>query len=750
MVEDSAVEDGIPAPLESSHANANERDPALEQALDALVNGNCADPFAYLGPHPAGAQTCSVRVLAPGAKQVALTDASGSLLAVAHPIREGGLFSAEIPEGTSYRLRIDWPDAIEEVEDPYGFGPVLPEAWLQRIAAGDGTAVREALGAHAVTFEGVPGVRFAVWAPNALRVSVVGDFNGWDGRRHPMRLRHAAGIWEIFLPRVLPGAKYKYQVVNADGRQLPDKADPVARQTERPPATASVVPSPKAFVWNDAEWMQRRAQASHAEPLSIYELHAGSWRRDTEGQPLDWDALAAQLIPYVRDLGFTHIELLPITEYPFGGSWGYQPLGIYAPTARHGSPEALARFVDACHQAGIGVLLDWVSAHFPADEHGLQCFDGTALYEHADPREGFHRDWHTLIYNYGRNEVVGYLIGSALEWLDRFHIDGLRVDAVASMLYRDYSRAEGEWVPNAHGGRENIEAVDFLRRLNDEIAQRFPGAMVIAEESTAWPGVTAPTAHDGLGFSHKWNMGWMHDTLGYMQRDPAHRRYHHSEMTFGLVYAFSERFMLPLSHDEVVHGKGSLLSRMPGDEWQRFANLRAYFGFMWSHPGKKLLFMGGEFGQLREWDHDGTLDWALTELPEHRGLMRLIGDLNRELRQRPALYRGDQAATGFDWSIGDDSENSVFAFLRHDPSEATPPVLVVSNFTPLPRYGYRVGVPCAGHWREFLNTDSSYYGGTNTGNGGDCATEPVPMHGHAQSLLLTLPPLATLWLQAQP
>ncbi|HET6396631.1 MAG TPA: 1,4-alpha-glucan branching protein GlgB, partial [Pseudoxanthomonas sp.] len=575
------------------------------------------------------------------------------------------------------------------------------------------------------------------------------DFNGWDRRRHPMRLRHEAGVWEIFLPGVAAGARYKYSVLGADGHEQADKADPLARRAEPPPATASVVAGDAPFAWNDAEWMRTRGRDPDA-PLSIYEVHVGSWRRDGDGQPLDWDALADQLVPHVKALGFTHVELLPVTEHPFGGSWGYQPLGIYAPTARYGPPEALARFIDRCHREGIGVILDWVSAHFPNDDHGLRRFDGTALYEHADPREGFHRDWNTLIYNYGRAEVAAFLVGSALEWLERFHVDGLRVDAVASMLYRDYSRPDGEWIPNEHGGRENMEAVAFLRRLNGEIAARFPGVLRIAEESTAWPGVTAPVEHGGLGFTHKWNMGWMHDTLGYQRRDPAHRRHHHSEMTFGLVYAFSERFVLPLSHDEVVHGKGSLLSKMPGDRWCRFANLRAYYGFMWGHPGAKLLFMGGEFGAWTEWDHDGALEWATAAQGEHAGLMRLVGDLNRGMRAHPALHRGDHVPAGFDWSVADDHGNSVLAFVRHDPAGEAPPVLVVCNFTPLPRHDYRVGVPRAGRWAEVLNTDSAWYGGGDLGNFGGVETEPVPLHGHPQSLRLTLPPLATLWLQGPP
>lgn len=719
---------------------------ARNEALQALARGEPADAFAWLGPHRMADGRRRVRALLPGARAVALIDARGHRLAAMQPIGEG-LFEAVLPLPVAYRLQVDWPAARQEIEDAYGFGPQLDEGVLQRLHEGDGEALRQALGAHPASCAGVPGVRFAVWAPNARRVAVVGDFNGWDGRRHPMRLRHTAGVWEIFLPRVDAGARYKFEITTAEGQRLPHKADPLARWTELPPATASRVPPARIHDWQDAQWMARRRRAGPA-PLSIYELHAGSWRRDARGEALDWDALALELVPYVAALGFTHVELLPVTEHPFGGSWGYQPLGMYAPTARHGDPRAFARFVDACHGAGIGVVLDWVSGHFPGDEHGLQRFDGTALYEHADPREGYHRDWHTLIYNYGRREVAAYLVGSALEWLDRFHIDGLRVDAVASMLYRDYSRDEGQWIPNAHGGRENLEAIAFLRRLNEEVAARFPGVMMMAEESTAWPGVTAPVAEGGLGFSHKWNMGWMHDTLAYMQREPIHRAHHHSEMSFGLVYAFSERFILPLSHDEVVHGKRSLLGRMPGDEGQRLANLRAYFGFMWAHPGAKLLFMGGEFAQQDEWDHDATPDWSLAASPPHAGVRRLVADLNRLLRGQAALWRGDRLPHGFEWSIGDDRDNSVFAFVRHDPDRIDAPLLVVSNFTPVARHGYRVGVPAGGRWHERLNTDSSHYGGGNLGNGGGRDTDPMPMHGHAQSLAITLPPLATLYLQA--
>ncbi len=721
-------------------------DPEREHAFQVLAAGDPVDAFAWLGAHPGPDGRWWMRALLPGARAASARQGSGPWIEL-KPAAAAGIFEAQVPAGGLYRLQIDWGDRVEEVEDAYGFGALLDDALLQRISAGDGQAAREALGAHPLQVGGVDGVRFAVWAPNARRVAVVGQFNGWDGRRHPMRLRHGAGVWEIFLPGVRVGDLYKYEITAADGSRLPHKADPCARQCELPPSTASRVPDATPFQWQDQAWMDTRG-GWEQKPLSIYEVHAGSWRRDAEGQSLDWDALGDTLIPHVQALGFTHIELLPVSEHPFGGSWGYQPLGIYAPTARHGDPASFARFVDRCHRAGIGVIVDWVSAHFPTDAHGLQRFDGTALYEHEDPREGFHRDWHTLIYNYGRNEVAGFLIGSALEWIERFHIDGLRVDAVASMLYRDYSRPEGEWVPNEHGGRENLQAIAFLRRMNGEIRARFPEVMLIAEESTAWPGVTAPVGEGGLGFTHKWNMGWMHDTLQHMGRDPVHRGWHHSELTFGLVYAFAERFVLPLSHDEVVHGKGSLLGRMPGDAWQRFANLRAYFGLMWAHPGSKLLFMGGEFGQLAEWNHDAQLDWDGARQPYNDGLARLVGDLNRMLPAQPALHAGEHDERSFDWSVADDSSNSVVAFLRHDPGGQGRSLLVVTNLTPQVHQGYAVGVPHAGAWRELLNTDSQHYGGSNVGNAGALHTAARPMHGHAQSLLLTLPPLATLYLQA--
>jgi 1,4-alpha-glucan branching enzyme len=710
----------------------------------ALREGRHPDPFGWLGPHAHGGRW-EYRLAAPGAGAAALVSVQDVVLAEAEAVDEGIFVATLDRKLEAYRWRIDGPGGTERLADPYMFGTLLDERELDAFREGALDEPAAVLGAHAMAVDGIDGVRFAVWAPQAQRVSVVGDFNRWNGRRHPMRRRHPAGVWEIFIPGVAAGARYKFELLDADGKLLPLKADPFARQAELPPASASIVAQPLTFNWHDASWLVHRAATRmDAAPLSIYEVHAPSWQWSEAGQPLDWDGLAARLIPYVQTQGFTHIELLPVSEHPFGGSWGYQPLGLYAPTARMGTPEAFARFVDSCHVAGVGVIVDWVSAHFPDDPHGLQRFDGSALYEHADPREGVHKDWDTLIYNHGRREVINYLIGSALEWVRRFHVDGLRVDAVASMLYRDYSRAHGEWIPNALGGRENLEAVAFLRELNDRICAQSPGVMVIAEESTAWPGITRATGEGGLGFTHKWNMGWMHDTLQYMQRDPIHRRHHHGALTFGISYAWTERYVLPLSHDEVVHGKGSLLSRMPGDRWQQFANLRACFGFMWAHPGKKLLFMGGEFAQWREWDHDRPLDWHVLDDPAHRGMQRLVADLNRTLLEQPALHGQDRQPEGFSWVVADDAERSVYAFLRHAPGAA--PVLAVCNFTPVPRHDYRVGVPVAGAWRELCNTDSAYYGGSNLGNGGHLATQPVASHGHAQSLSLLLPPLATLLL----
>jgi 1,4-alpha-glucan branching enzyme len=713
--------------------------------MEALVAGRHGDPFAILGPHGE-----EIRTLQPGARGVTvLARDSGEELGRLDAIHPGGLFAGRVSRQVPYRLRIDWPGLAQETEDPYSFGLLLGPLDLHLFAEGRHFDLARVFGAQAMTVDGVPGVRFAVWAPNAQRVSVVGEFNGWDGRRHLMRLRREAGVWELFIPRLRPGAPYKYELLGPDGAALPLKADPVAVATEMPPATASRIGDPAPFAWTDAAWMAGRA-ASQAPtaPMSVYEVHAGSWWRDATGEAPDWDRLADRMIPYVQGMGFTHIEFMPIMEHPFGGSWGYQPLGMFAPSARFGPPMGFARFVDRAHAAGIGIILDWVPAHFPTDAHGLYRFDGTPLYEHADPREGFHRDWNTAIYNFGRNEVRGFLLAGALYWLEHYHVDGLRVDAVASMLYRDYSRPAGEWIPNREGGRENLEAVAFLKELNTVVAERCPGAIMVAEESTAWPGVTRPVNEGGLGFDYKWNMGWMHDTLLYMEQDPVHRQYHHDAMTFGLVYAWSEKFVLPISHDEVVYGKGSLLKKMPGDPWRQFANLRAYLAFMWTHPGKKLVFMGCEIAQPTEWNHDGTIPWALLDDASHRGIQRLTHDLNTAYRRIPALHRLDASPDGFRWLVGDDRAQSVLAYLRQGGPD-DPPALVLCNMTPMPRHGYRIGVPTAGGWHEVVNTDGAAYGGSNTGNGGSVMTDAVASHGFAQSLSLFLPPLAVLILTHQ-
>ncbi|AAZ33678.1 1,4-alpha-glucan branching protein GlgB [Pseudomonas savastanoi pv. phaseolicola] len=718
--------------------------------IDALIRAEHRDPFSILGPHGDGGSGQYVRAYLPAALSVRLlAKDDGRELGEMEMSEVPGFFVGHLEQPQPYLLKVQWAGGEQITEDPYSFGPLLGEMDLYLFAEGNHRDLSSCLGAQVTKVDGVDGVRFAVWAPNARRVSVVGSFNSWDGRRHPMRLRHPTGVWEIFVPRLQPGEVYKYEILGAHGI-LPLKSDPMALATTLPPDTASKVSAPLQFEWNDQEWLRSRTgRHDVAAPLSIYELHAGSWQmeqhEDGQWRQYNWRELADRLIPYVKELGFTHIELMPIMEHPFGGSWGYQLLAQFAPTARYGSPEDFAAFVDACHRAEIGVILDWVPAHFPTDTHGLAQFDGTALYEYADPKEGFHQDWNTLIYNLGRTEVHGFMLASALHWLKHYHIDGLRVDAVASMLYRDYSRNAGEWVPNRFGGRENIETIDFLRHLNDVVALEAPGTMVIAEESTAWPGVSEPTQQGGLGFNYKWNMGWMHDSLQYMMRDPLHRRHHHSTLTFGLVYAWSERFVLPISHDEVVHGKHSLIDKMPGDRWQKFANLRAYLSFMWTHPGKKLLFMGCEFGQWREWNHDEQLDWYLMQYADHVGVKNLVGDLNRLYRQEKALHQRDADPAGFQWLIGDDQANSVFAYLRW--SNDGEPLLVVANMTPVPRLAYRVGAPVSGAWTELLNSDAETYAGSNMGNGGEVNTEDEPAHGMEASLKLNLPPLAVLILK---
>ncbi|MFC3692820.1 1,4-alpha-glucan branching protein GlgB [Chenggangzhangella methanolivorans] len=715
-------------------------------ALDALAHGAHADPFGALGRRDDG-DGPYIRALLPGALSVEAIDAkTGASIGKLKQIEDTGVFEGAVRGVDPYRLKIDWPGQQQETEDPYSFGLLLGDMDLHLLGESRHFELAFALGANAMEIEGVKGVRFAVWAPNAKRVAVVGDFNAWDKRRNPMRLRHPSGVWELFIPRIGPGERYKFALRGPDGGELPDKADPVAKSAEPAPGTASIVADPKAYEWTDGDWMASRERRQEPDkPLSFYEVHLGSWMKD--GRAVDWNFAIEKLIPYVSQLGFTHVELLPVAEHPFGGSWGYQPLGLFAPTGRYGAPEDFAKFVDAAHAAGIGVVVDWVPAHFPTDAHGLYRFDGTPLYEHADPREGFHIDWNTAIYNFGRREVQNFLIASGLHWLEQFHVDGLRVDAVASMLYRDYSRKEGEWVPNHLGGRENLEAIGFLQHFNAVMRERVPGAITIAEESTAWPGVTRTTTEGGLGFHYKWNMGWMHDTLNYMEQNPIYRSYNHDGITFGLVYAFSEKFVLPLSHDEVVHGKGSLIGKMPGDAWQKFANLRSLYGLMWTHPGKKLLFMGGEIAQWSEWNHDAQVDWPALDDPHHAGVQRLIRDLNAIYAKEPALHARDHLDSGFRWVIGDDRTNSVFAF-RREGEDGAPPVLVVANMTPVPRHGYRIGVPKAGWWSEIINTDAGLYGGSNVGNGGGLEAQAVESHGEAQSLDLSLPPLSVIALRA--
>ena len=726
----------------------------LDRDIELIRGASHGDPFSVLGPHADETGALWVHAFLPGAAQVTVMDAAASrpLLFLAQRHADG-FFDGRLPDTQhrDYRLQVCWDDGSRSlVDDPYRFPAVLGELDVWLMAEGSHLRPYEVLGATQRTMSGVAGTSFAVWAPNASRVSVVGDFNRWDGRRHSMRLRSECGVWEIFLPGVGAGAHYKFEIRTRSGQVLPLKADPYALQSELRPATASLVAQmPPAAPVSAA---RRQANALDA-PVSIYEVHLGSWRRKladashenaAHGRYLTWDELADELVPYARDMGFTHLELLPVTEHPFDGSWGYQPVGLFSPTSRFGDAPGFRRFTDRCHAEGLGVLLDWVPAHFPSDAHGLADFDGTHLYEYADPREGFHQDWNTLIYNFGRTEVRNFLVANALFWLERYNVDGLRVDAVASMLYRDYSRPAGAWIPNEHGGRENLEAISFLRRMNLVVGVERPQAITLAEESTAFPAVSRPTYAGGLGFHYKWNMGWMHDTLAYMARDPVHRQHHHSEMTFGLVYAFNENFVLPISHDEVVHGKGSLLAKMPGDRWQKFANLRAYYGFMFGHPGKKLLFMGCEFAQEREWNHDQSLDWHLLDSEQHQGVRRLVRDLNHLYRQTPALHQQDFTPAGFEWIALDDAENSVLSFMRHG-VEASSLVVVVCNFTPTVRHHYRIGVPHAGVYTERINTDSSYYGGSNVGSAfGEVTAHGVGCHGKAHSLELVLPPLATI------
>ncbi len=718
------------------------------ETVSSLVRAGHSDPFSVLGLHTDGDQPL-VRAFVPGAETLDVIDvADGAVLARLDRLHADGLFAGPVAgrkDRFAYRLRAAAGDASWELDDPYRFGPVLGAMDEYLWTEGTHTRIFDRFGAHPMQHEGVSGTHFAVWAPGAKRVSVVGDFNHWDGRTHVMRHRGATGIWEIFLPGIGAGAAYKYEIQAQSGEVLPLKADPLGFAAEQPSKTASIVADTGWDGWNDGGWMAERARRNAVDaPISIYEVHLASWRRVAEEgyRSLSYRELAEQLVSYVKDMGFTHIELLPVSEHPFDGSWGYQPVGLYAPTSRFGPPEDFRFFAEACHKAGIGLLLDWVPAHFPSDPHGLALFDGTHLYDHADPRQGFHRDWNTLIYNYGRTEVQSFLINNALFWLERYHVDGLRVDAVASMLYLDYSREPDDWIPNKDGGNENLEAIEFLKRTNSLAYREHPGIMMVAEESTAWPGVSKPADAGGLGFGYKWNMGWMNDTLAYMGRDPVHRRHHHGEMTFGIHYGFSENFILPLSHDEVVHGKGSLYGRMPGDEWQKFANLRAYLGFMWTHPGKKLLFMGGEFAQEAEWNHDASLDWQLLGNKRNSGVQKLVRDLNRIYCDLPALHDMDCDGGGFSWIAHDLADESVLLYERRSGNGDS--VVVACNFTPVLHESYRIGLPSAGAWREVLNSDAADYGGSGAGNMGAVKAEAKPYHGRDHSAAICLPPLAVV------
>ncbi|MBI5451434.1 MAG: 1,4-alpha-glucan branching protein GlgB [Gammaproteobacteria bacterium] len=715
--------------------------PPLPPELQRLLAARHHDPFELLGLHSEGPQDV-VRVFLPRVREVSIVENRQPL----QRVQNSDLFEwrgATNSLSGPYRLR--WTDDhghVHSAYDPYCFPPQLSEFDLHLFNEGKHRHSEQFLGAHLHEVQGVHGVLFAVWAPNAERVSVVGDFNGWDGRCHMMRVRGGSGVWELFIPGRIAGDLYKFEIRNREHGSLQLKTDPYGRRFETRPNTASIVVEDSHFQWHDQPWMTRRhANRWMHEPMSIYEVHLGSWQHDDHGHFLNYRDMAQRLVAYVKHLGFTHIELLPITEHPFDASWGYQTTGYFAPTSRFGTPDDFRYFVDHCHANDIGIILDWVPGHFPKDSHGLARFDGSPLYEHADPRLGEHRDWGTLIFNYGRNEVRNLLLSSALYWLDEYHLDGLRVDAVASMLYLDYSREPGDWLPNIHGGNENLDAITFLRELNALSHELCPGTVVIAEESTAWPMVSRPTWLGGLGFSMKWNMGWMHDTLLYMSKDPIHRHYHHNILTFSQLYAYTENFVLPFSHDEVVHGKGSLLNKMPGDEWQRFANLRLLYTYLFTHPGKKLLFMGTEFAQGREWNHTRPLEWYVLDYPLHRGIFDQVRDLNRLYRDYPALYTHEFEHQGFEWIDCNDSSQSILSYLRRSGDQF---IVVVLNFTPIPRYHYRIGVPAAGSYREVFNSDSSYYGGSNIGNSGALHSEDQPWMGRPHSIDITLPPLAGL------
>jgi 1,4-alpha-glucan branching enzyme len=718
--------------------------------IDALLNGRHGAPHNLLGPHPATPGSFVLRILRPHSINI---DALGAD-SVTYPLERtynSDLFEATLPAsaGPAYRLHVVTDHGEYVIDDPYRFKPQFSEFDLYLLGAGTHYHAYNQLGAHLATIDDVPGVRFAVWAPNAERVSVVGNWNDWDGRVHPMH-RHPNGIWELFIPGLDEGTIYKYEIRTPSGQIFP-KADPYGFACELRPQTASVVWNIDKHTWSDESWIEQRTQRQALDaPVAIYECHLGSWRRGEGNRYLTYSELADQLVPYVKELGYTHIELLPVSEHPFDGSWGYQTTGYFAPTSRHGTPDDFQAFVDRCHRDGIGIIVDWVPAHFPKDGHGLVYFDGTHLYEHADPRQGAHPDWGTLIFNYGRNEVRNFLMSNALFWLDKYHIDGFRVDAVSSMLYLDYGRKDGEWVPNKYGGRENLEAVEFLRQFNTVVHQQYPGVLTVAEESTAWPKVSRPVYDGGLGFSLKWNMGWMHDTLDYASKDPIYRRFHHNQLTFSIMYAFSENFVLALSHDEVVHLKRSLLGKMPGDDWQKFANLRTLYSYMYAHPGKKLLFMGSEFGQWSEWNHDQSLDWHLLQWGAwHQGLHRCVHDLNTLYQAEPALHAIDFDWQGFRWLEADDADNSILAFMRFGPKPQDQ-IVAVCNWTPVVHNAYRVGVPQGGFYRELFNSDAAIYGGSNVGNVGGVTAHDAPTKDQPYTLQLRVPPLGVVLLKPEP
>jgi 1,4-alpha-glucan branching enzyme len=727
------------------HTDSQDQHPAqLSAELQRLVEARHHDPFNLLGRHTYADQDL-VRAFIPGAAWVRIVETAVSLERVGNTdVFEWHGPAGAVPE----RYRLIWCDSYgaEHVAyDPYCFPPQLTDFDLHLFGEGSHWHIYRILGAHLKQVDGVHGVLFAVWAPSAERVSVVGDFNSWDGRNHPMRVRGGSGVWELFIPGLGTGHPYKYEIRTRHHERILLKTDPYGQHFEVRPATASLISRDNGYLWQDADWLEQRRNADwQHSPLSIYEVHLGSWKRDASGQFLNYRTLAHELVDYVKQTGFTHIELLPVTEHPLDASWGYQTTGYFAPTSRFGSPDDFRYFMDYCHQHNIGVLLDWVPAHFPKDAFGLAEFDGTALYEHYDPRRGEHHEWGTLIYNYGRNEVRNFLLASAVYWLEEYHIDGLRVDAVASMLYHDYSRKTGDWLPNIYGGRENLEAVNFLRELNTVTHAEFPGTVIIAEESTAWPGVSRPVDMGGLGFSMKWNMGWMHDSLNYMQHEPVHRKYHHNDLTFGLLYAFTENFVLPFSHDEVVHGKRSMLYKQTGDDWQQFANLRLLYTYMFTSPGKKLLFMGNEIAQGREWNIDMDIEWYLLDYEYHRGVQTLVSDLNKLYRETPSLHRHDFSSEGFEWIDCNAAEESMLGYIRRSGDDF---VVVALNFTPVPRHGYRIGIPAGGSYQERFNSDSGYYGGSDVGNRGQVEAEAVPWSGHPYSIVLTLPPLAGIVLQ---